>query len=413
MRQSLNTLILAMVAGTLLTTCKSPEQSAGSSKIPKSPFGALTLAESNNYFTLDLFRNIQDSERNMVCSPYSISTVLAMCYSGAGGETAEQMSEVLYFPPPGELEKAYFDLNNQILSIDTLPGTEINLANAIWVQENFKILPEYTEKINTYYRGALSLMDFVRPGERENSRLRINKWVEENTGNRIRDLLAPGVLDANTRMVLTNAIYFNGKWRWPFDRHRTAPSVFHISSGETLMTDFMHINRPLPYYEDEELQALRLPYKGGRLSMTILLPKKVDGWKMVSRVIDLERLNAVESQFTDKEVLLSLPKFTLEQKLDLRKVLAGMGMEEAFERYADFSGMTGEKNLFIDEVVHKAFIEVSETGTEAAAATAGIMSLKAALTEEPVRFNADHPFIYLIRDMQTGCIFFLGRLVQP
>ena len=214
-------------------------------------------------------------------------------------------------------------------------------------------------------------------------------------------------------MVLTNAIYFNGKWRWPFDENLTAPSIFHVSSQESVRTEFMHLNKTLAYYEDEEIQALRLPYRGERLSMTILLPKSVDGWQMISRVLDPERLDRVESQFTDTDVAVSLPKFTFELKLNLKKELSSMGMNLAFERGADFSGMTGEKNLFIDEVIHMAFIEVSESGTEAAAATSAIIGLKSALRENPVIFNADHPFLYMIRDHQTGCIIFMGRLVKP
>jgi len=399
--------------GLAAVACKSQKQSVEGSYTPDSSLSPESLAEFNNQFAIDLFKQIHSNSDNLVYSPYSISTVLAMTYSGADGKTADQISEVLYFPPAVKSDPGFKLLNDKILSNDTMPGTEISLANAIWAQENFGFLPEYIQNIEKWYDAALTEMDFTKKDAREASRQRINNWVEENTRKKIKNLIGPGVLDANTRMVLTNAIYFNGKWMWPFDKSRTAPSIFHVSSQESLITDFMNQTRTLPYYEDEEIQALRLPYRNDRISMTIILPRKADGWKLASRVIDNEGLAQVESQFETTEVQLSLPKFSFELKLNLRKELTDMGMDLAFSREADFSGMNGEKNLYIDEVIHKAFIGVSENGTEAAAATAAIISLKSALREEPVRFNADHPFLYYIKDHQTGCIIFLGRLVKP
>jgi serpin B len=214
-------------------------------------------------------------------------------------------------------------------------------------------------------------------------------------------------------MILTNVIYFNGKWQWAFSKQSTAPSIFHISSKQSVMTDFMNLTRTFPYYEDDDVQALRMPYQGERLSMTILLPRAVEGWGIISRILNHERLQNMEEHFKPAKVFLSLPKFKLEEKMNLSNKLSAMGMDKAFNRDADFSGMNGEKNLFIDEMIHKAFIEVGESGTEAAAATGAIMSLKSALRDEPVRFNVNHPFLYFIRDHQTGCIIFLGRLVKP
>jgi len=404
---------LVVCLGPALTGCKSQKKSAESTLIPESGFSATSLAESGNHFAFDLFKQIHSKSDNLVFSPYSISTVLAMCYSGARGETAGQMSEVLYFPPAGQLDPASRDLREKILSSDTLPGTEISLANAIWAQQDFDFLPGYLENTGRWYDAPLTEMDFTRDAAREESRLRINQWVEDNTRQKIKDLISPGVLSANTRMVLTNAIYFNGKWMWTFDKAATSPSIFNVGRGESKMIPFMHMTRDLPYYEDEEIQAIRLPYRNERLSMMIILPRSIEGWEMISRVLDLERLNKVESHLTPTEVQLALPKFSFELKTNLRDELSDMGMDLAFGMDADFSGMTGEKNLFIDEVIHKAFIEVSESGTEAAAATGAIISLKSALRDEPVRFNADHPFLYFIRDHQTGCIIFLGRFVRP
>ncbi|MFC2115108.1 serpin family protein [Bacteroidota bacterium] len=413
MKRSLFIVFLAISLVSLLNSCKSQKKSTEESSPSTSGFNSESLAGASNQFAIDLFKQLQEKSDNLVYSPYSISTVLAMTYSGAEGQTAQEMREVLYFPPANQLDPAEKDLNERILSNDTLDGIEISLANAIWAQENFHFLPEYMEKIKKWYDAPLTKMNFINEQSREENRLKINQWVLDNTGQKIRNLIGEGVLNTNTRMVLTNAVYFNGSWMWPFNKHLTSPSLFHINSKESINTDFMHLTKTLDYYEDEEIQAIRLPYKNERISMMIILPGSVEGWELVSRVLDLEKLSLVEAQLTPKEVYVSMPKFSSELQFNLRKELSGMGMEKAFSRDADFSGMTGEKNLFIDEVVHKAFIEVSESGTKAAAATSAIMGLKSALIEDPERFNADHPFLYLIKDHQTGCIIFLGRLVKP
>lgn len=372
-----------------------------------------SLAESNNLFAIDLFKQIQSDSENLIFSPYSIGTVLAMIYSGSGGKTMEEMSEVLYFPSPELLDPVESGMRESMQETDTMRGTDFRLANAIWAQENFSFLPAYLTRVGKYYDAPLSLMDFVEPSNREKSRIKINDWVEEKTNNRIQDLIQPGILDASTRMVLTNAIYFNGGWMFPFDKAATSSSLFHPSKQESIKTDFMHQARSYPYYEDEEIQAISLPYKNNRMALMVLLPKSIEGWRMISHVISYERINLVISGLETREVQLALPKFKSELIVNLRQELTSMGMGTAFSRNADLSGMTGEKNLYIDEVIHKAFIEVSETGTEAAAATAAIIGLKSGLRDDPVRFFADHPFVYFLLDQQTGCIIFIGRFVKP
>ncbi len=404
-------LVLCLLAA--LAGCKSQKPSANGTVRSPGGISPEGLAESSNRFAMDLFRQVQAPSDNLVFSPYSIHTVMAMVYSGAHGETAEQMSGAMYVPSSDMLDPAEKELKDLILSGDSLPGTEISLANAIWAQEGFGFLPEYMQNLSRWYDAPLTELDFILEDSREESRKRINLWVEEETRQKIRDLIGPGVLDADTRMVLTNAIYFNGKWKWSFDENSTTPAIFRVSPQQTLMTDFMHMAQTLPYYEDEDVQCLILPYREDRFSMMVILPRSVDGWKMVSRVLDRERLRKMEERFEPTEVYLSFPKFTVELKMNLSRELSAMGMHKAFSHEADFSGMNGEKNLFIDEVIHKAFIEVSEKGTEAAAATGAVISLKSSLREPLVRFNADHPFLYFIRDERTGCIIFLGRLVRP
>lgn len=413
MRKSVHQIIVLLLTFSILTTCKSPKNTTRQTDIQTSKYTMESLAESNNLFAIDLFKQIQSDSENLIFSPYSIGTVLAMIYSGSGGKTMEEMSEVLYFPSPELLDPVESGMRESMLETDTMKGTDFRLANAIWAQENFSFLPDYLDRVEKYYDAPLSLMDFVEPSNREKSRIKINDWVEEKTNNRIQDLIQPGILDANTRMVLTNAIYFNGGWMFPFDKAATSSALFHPSKQESINTDFMHQSRSYPYYEDKEIQAISLPYKNNRMALMVLLPKSIEGWRMISQVISYERINLVISGLETREVQLALPKFKSELQLNLRQELTSMGMGTAFSRNADLSGMTGEKNLYIDEVIHKAFIEVNETGTEAAAATAAIIGLKSGLRDDPVRFFADHPFVYFLLDQQTGCIIFTGRFVKP
>lgn len=406
-------ILLLMLIVLLLPTCKSHKKTTGHTEIQSSRFTIESLAESNNLLAIDLFKQIQPDAENLIFSPYSIGTVLAMIYSGSGGITAEEMSQVLYFPTSELLDPVESRVIESMQASDTMKGTDFRLANAIWAQENFSFLPDYLDRVQKYYDAPLTLMDFIETSNREASRKKINHWVEERTNNRIQDLIQPGILDASTRMVLTNAIYFNGNWLFPFDKAATAPSMFHISKQESTRTAFMHQTRSYPYYEDEEIQSIRLPYKNNRMALMVILPKSIDGWRMVSQVISYERINLVVSGMETREVQLSLPKFRTELRINLKKELTKLGMGSAFSRHADLSGMTGEKNLFIDEVIHKAFLEINESGTEAAAATAAIIGLKSSLRDDPVRFHADHPFIFFLLDRQTGCIIFTGRFVKP
>lgn len=408
----MRTIVFILIIFTL-NACKSSKNTTGQAVIQTSEYTIKSLAESNNLFSVELFKQIHSASGNLIFSPYSISTVLAMIYSGSGGKTAEEMSEVFYFPPSKLLDPVESGMRKSMQEIDSMQGTEFRLTNAIWAQENFNFLPEYLARVEKYYDAPLTLMDFVESSNREKSRQEINYWVEERTNNRIQDLIQPGILDASTRMVLTNAIYFNGNWMFPFDAVATSSSLFHTSKQESIKTDFMHQNRSYPYYEDKEIQALSLPYKNNRMALVVILPRSTEGWRMISQVLSYERINLVISGMETREVQLALPKFKSELQINLRQGLTSLGMGTAFNRDADLSGMTGEKNLYIDEVIHKAFIEVNETGTEAAAATAAIIGLKSSLRDEPVRFNADHPFLYFLLDRQTGCIIFTGRLVKP
>ncbi len=406
-------IIVFLLTFSMISACRSHKNISGHADIQTSKYTIESLAESNNLFAVDLFKQIQSKSENLIFSPYSIGTVLAMIYSGSGGKTAAEMSEVLYFPTQELLDPVESTMRESMQATDTMQGTDFRLANAIWAQEDFSFLPDYLARVEKYYDAPLSLMDFVETSNREESRKEINHWVEEKTNNRIQDLIQPGILDASTRLVLTNAIYFNGGWMFPFDTAATFPSLFHTSKQESIKTDFMHQTRSYPYYEDEEIQAISLPYKNKRMALMVILPKSIEGWRLISQVINYERINLVISGMGTREVQLALPKFRSELQINLRQELTSLGMGTAFNRHADLSGMTGEENLYVDEVIHKAFIEVNEMGTEAAAATAAIIGLKSSLRDDPVRFNADHPFVFFLLDRQTGCIIFTGRLVKP
>lgn len=413
MRKSILRIIVLLLITSLLSFCKSHKNTTRQTVIQAPKHAVESLAESNNLFAIDLFKQVQSQSENLIFSPYSIGTVLAMIYSGSGGVTAREISEVLYFPKHELIDPVEATLRKRLLVTDTMGGTDFCLANAIWAQEGFSFLPSYLDKLQIYYDAPLTLMDFIKQANREVNRKKINHWVEDHTNERIRDLIQPGILDANTRLVLTNAIYFNGSWMYPFDTKSTASSLFHVSKLESIETDFMHQTGSFPYYGDEEIQAIALPYKDNRMDLMVILPGSIEGWRMVSRVLTHEHIKRINSGLVTREVQVTLPKFRSAFQINLRQELTALGMGTAFTRQADLSGMTGEKNLFVDEVIHKAFIEVNEQGTEAAAATAAIIGLKSSLREEPIRFKADHPFIFFLVDRQTGCIIFTGRLVKP
>jgi len=398
----------------LVLSCNTQRKTTNRTAGQDNEFNTAQLTEANNLFALDLFRQVSPERENIICSPFSISQLMALVYGGARTETAREMAGIFYFPENhARLHSAVKKLAESLDSVNFQPGTQLEIANAVWAQENYSFLPTYFDLAENSYRAPLELVDFIQNNSREECRQRINNWVADRTSQRIKNLIRPGVLTSDTRLVLTNAIYFNGKWEHPFKKDFTMPAVFHIHQHESVRTLFMKQTKTFPYYEDDEIQAVSLPYKGGRMSMLIILPRDIEGWSMISRVLTQERLQLLISGLEARKVRVTLPRFKSELQLNLRQELMSMGMERAFSRDADLSGMTGEKDLFISEIIHKAFIEVTEAGTEAAAATAAVIALKSALEEGPAVFRADHPFLYFLRDEATGSIIFAGRLARP
>jgi serpin B len=374
------------------------------------------LVEGNSRFALDLYRALRDQEGNLFFSPYSISTALAMTYAGARGQTEEQMARALHFDLPQEsLHSAFALLAGELASRgDSAAGTDgqgfrLNVANALWLQEGFDLLSAYLALVEGAYGAAPRLVDFQ--GAPEEARVTINDWVATETEDRITDLIPPGVIDALTRLVLTNAIYFNAAWQVPFEQNLTSDGPFTLLDGEQVSVPMMRQAEMLPYTAGDGYQAVELFYDGGELSMVILLPE-AGQFEAFEGSLDEALLAEVEAGLSPQQIDLSLPRFEFDSEFSLSKALASLGMEDAFTDAADFSGMTGGLDLLISEVLHKAFVSVDEEGTEAAAATAVVMKLTSA-PAEVTRVTVDRPFLFFIRDLNTGAMLFLGRVVDP
>lgn len=382
---------------------------------------ALTITDANNRFAFSLYSRLakdqQNDGSNIFFSPFSLSSALAITYEGARGKTADEIQSVFYFPENvSERREGYRHLNAVVNSGDS--GYTLHAANALWAERTYPFLPEYVSASERFYGAKTTNLDFI--GHPENSRETINRWVEGKTGDRIKDLVPAGVIDPLTRLVITNAIYFKGDWVKQFDKNKTADADFSTASGKTVTVPMMERTDEdaiYLYMENSDLQMLSMPYEhtsGRGLSMVVLLPR-ADSLAQVESLLNSDSLSFLEQSATSRRVKVFLPKFTLGTKYSLPATLKAMGMQTAFSGNADFSGMDGTKNLFISDVIHQAFVDVNEEGTEAAAATAVVIRLKAApANPEPVPvFRADHPFIFLIQDNETGAILFMGRIVNP
>jgi serpin B len=373
------------------------------------------VVKGNNEFALALYDRLRERDGNLFFSPYSISNALAMTAAGARGETLDQMTKTLRL----EVDQAKRDLAFQGL-IDALNGKpedrtfQLSVANALWGQKGYHFLPEFLKLTETNYRAGLRQVDFA--GDSEKARQTINHWVEEKTQDKIKDLLAPGVIDGATRLVLTNAIYFKAAWARQFSESATTKEDFRLPGEKKIANvPMMHRMLPFTYVDEETFQAIDLPYEGEQLSMVVILPKKVDGLAALEKELSAANLAKWHEKRKTGPVELTLPRFKMTAEFDLNKTLSVMGMPLAFTPKADFSGMTKSESLFISAVVHKAYVDVNEKGTEAAAATA-VAVAKAAEPpppEQPVVFRADHPFVFFIADRATHSILFMGRVTDP
>ena len=371
------------------------------------------LADANNAFALDLYGQVRAQDGNLFLSPYSISTALAMTYGGARGETAVQMAKALRFNlPQDKLHPAFAAMDAGIANIQNKGKVKLAVANSLWPQKKFAFLPGYIDLCRKHYGATITPLDYVNAAEP--ARKTINAWVEDKTNKKITDLIAPGVLGELTRMVLVNAIYFKADWASQFKAEATQKQPFHVSVSQTVETPLMHQKREFGYRENDELQVLELPYAGNDLSMIVLLPRKTDGLAGIEAKLTAQNLAAWTGKLQRPKVEVFLPKFKMTSQFSLGEKLAALGMTDAFSAKADFSGMNGQRDLFISAVIHKGFVDVNEEGTEAVAVTGVAVAAHAMPKPQPVPvFRADHPFILLIRDNRTGSILFLGRITDP
>ena len=372
--------------------------------------GIQEVVNVNNKFAFDLYSELKKSESgNIFYSPYSISAALTMTYEGAKGQTADEMKSVFHFPEISTLRPNFAAIYNDIN--EGVKDYELRTGNALWVQQDYPLLEDYISRVEKYYGGKAANVDFVR--ETEKSRQTINAFIEEQTNNKIKDLIPAGILNSFTRFVLTNAIYFKGTWEWEFDKSDTREQDFKITPTNVVKTPMMYMKPEkarLNYADIGDLQILELPYKGEDISMLILLP--TENLDSIEASLTAEKLAEYKNQMQETKLdAIYLPKFEFDTKYTLNENLKALGMPTAFiEGKADFSGMTTAEKIWIDFVIHQAYVKVDEKGTEAAAATTTGM-VGSAMPRNI--FRADHPFIFLIQEKGTGNILFLGKVVNP
>ena len=380
------------------------------------------LSEANNEFATDLYGKLSTKSGNLFFSPYSIATALDMAFVGAKNDTATEIATMLHFEHLQASDNANMlrttllenIKKHELLDRTQQDGMELHVANALWGKEGYPFKPDFIADIHDNFSSPFTPIDFSNEPA---ARGKINDWVEYQTKGKIKDLIAPGVLDpGSSRLVLTNAIYFKAAWAEQFEKAATQKSVFHVTPNQTIPTDMMN---KVGYFSLARLDGFRLlniPYKSNEASMIILLPDRADGIATIENSLTGEKIESWINQAKPIHVALSLPKFKVTDSFMLKDQLVALGMKRAFYAgLADFTGIADVPNdpLYINAVIHKAFIDVDEEGTEAAAATAVLMTANAAAPGQPESFVADHPFLYMIRANHTGDILFIGRLVDP
>ena len=373
---------------------------------------AMSVAKGNAEFGLDLYAQLRTKEGNLAFSPHSISTALAMTYAGANGQTAEQMAHVLHFEPAkGKVPPAFADLAMSLYTAGKETHGSLDIANALWGQQGEQFLNPFLANNNEFYGAGFKQLDFAKNAEQ--ARQGINAWVAEKTKEKIKELLQKGDVDASTTLVLTNAVYFRADWVSPFEPRLTKDATFWLDGSRKVQVPLMHQDNAFPVASiGDELSLIELPYVGKRLGLVVLLPQKKDGLAGLEKSLDAGKLSGWLEQMRLKSVRVTLPKFKISARFNLSKTLAAMGMPDAFDvKAADFSGMNGKTHdLCIANVIHQTEIDVFEQGTEAAAATA-ITMMRGGRSE--AEFTVDHPFVFVLRDRQTGSILFMGRVVNP
>ena len=378
--------------------------------------GIADLVNGNNGFALDLYHALRSDNGNLILSPYSISLALAMTYAGAHGETESQMAQALHFSAQDQLHPSFnaldLELQRKPLNInkDQEP-MQLSIANSVWAEQTYTFLPEFLDTVAVNYGAGISLTDFkTKPN---NARIAINNWVSDKTEEKIKELLPSGTVSPDTRMVLVNAIYFKADWLTKFEENKTANASFNLLDGTVIVAMKMkgHFFN-VPYMQGNGVQAVELPYAGETTAMDIIVPD-AGNFEAFDSSFNKQTYDEILNAMQPVSLTLGLPKFKFDQSFGLAETLQGLGMTDAFNGdIADFSGMTGKQDLYIGDVIHKAFIAVDEEGTEAAAATAVIMETASAIMLD-VNLQIDRPFIFIIRNTVNGQILFIGRMTNP
>lgn len=376
------------------------------------------LSSANSLFALELFHTLNESNPtgNIFFSPFSISSALAMVFLGAKGSTSAQLSKTLHFDSVEDIHSCFQSLNAAVSKRGA--SHTLKLANRLYGEKTYNFLPEFLASTQKMYGADLAPVDFQHASE--DARKEINQWVKGQTEGKIPELLAVGVVDSMTKLVLVNAIYFKGMWEEKFMKQDTTDAPFRLNKKNTKSVKMMYQKKKFlfGYISDLKCKVLEMPYQGGELSMVILLPEDIEdestGLKKIEEQITLEKLRewTKRENLENIDVHVKLPRFKIEESYILNSNLGRLGLQDLFSRNkADLSGMSGSRDLFISKIVHKAFVEVNEEGTEAAAATAGIATFCMLLPEE--EFTADHPFLFFIRHNPTANVLFLGRVCSP
>jgi serine protease inhibitor len=397
-----------VIAGSIVGASAAPAQ-RGNPVAGQSAAVSVTVKESAqnlNNLAAELYEQASLSDKgNLFFSPYSIQTALGMAYAGARDQTATEMASTLHFVAGQETPARLSELQ-QLLNGELKGGNTLDTANGLWVASRLKLLDGFNTIMQSDYSGASHTVEAFN----ETVRGQINGWVEQKTRNKIKDLIPPGGVNEMTRLVLANAIYFKGSWLNKFEPARTHEMDFHAAGGKTIKVQMMAQNKKFAFSQDNSVQVLEMPYEGDELAMVVVLPRAQNGIENLQVTPDAVR-RWCESRGARPEVNVSLPKFKIAWKSEMSGLLSKMGMPTAFTDAADFSGIDGQKDLYISKVFHKAWVEVDEKGTEAAAATGVGISTMAVM--QPAVFNADHPFLFLIRDKRSGAILFMGRVTEP
>jgi len=411
--------LLAVVGCTQTVSAEEQKSSKPRETTPAvSPTDSAALVNGNTTFGLNLYQLLKETDGNLFYSPYSISEALAMTYAGARGEPAKQMAAALQFLR--SQEKLHAAFNNLDLELAKRgkgaegtngEGFKLKVVNALWGQNGFTFKNEYLDLLAVNYGAGMRIVDYINAAEE--ARQKINLWVSDQTANKIKDLLPQGSVNTLTRLVLTNAIYFNAAWAAKFDKDSTQDGQFHLLNGSTITVPMMKkFMGRFNYTEGAGYQAVELPYDGNELSMIVILPS-ADQFKTFEAALNAQQLNTILSGLKSDHVDLTLPKFKVESQFGLKEALSKLGMYDAFSSSkADFSGMDGNKDLFVTDVVHKAYVSVDENGTEAAAAT-GVIVGQTSMPMDIKTMTIDRPFIFLIQDKATGAVLFMGRVMNP